>query len=190
MSSFVKLFAIFSAGLLTVGVAAEKSGDQKSKKPKETEKKDGKKEAKKPKADEPAKEIDVPIPKDHDAIGLNIPYRDENGKLKMRFIIGVAKRIDEKHIEMSQLQVETFDEQGEREMSMDLPTSVLDVTTSVITAQKQVTIRREDFELTGETMTFNTKTKQGGLGGNVRMLIYNLENEAADTASNPEPKAK
>ncbi len=28
-------------------------------------------------------------------------------------------------------------------------------------------IKRDDFELTGEAIIFNTETKQGGLGGNV-----------------------
>jgi hypothetical protein len=96
----------------------------------------------------------------------------------MTFVIGVAKRIDADHIDMSDMQVETFDEQGQHEMYIDLPTSVLDLNTSVISTRKHVTIRREDFILTGETMEFNTKTKQGSLGGSVKMLIYNLDQTA------------
>src|SRR5687768_2179828 len=129
MSSFAKLVAIFSASLLTTGAFAEKGADEKSKKSASKEsggKKTGK-DAKKPKSDE-SKMIDVPVPIDHDAKGLKIPYFDDEGKLQMRFNIGVARRIDEKHIEMAELQVETFDEQGQHEMSIDLPTSVLDLT--------------------------------------------------------------
>jgi hypothetical protein len=203
MSSFVKLVAVFVAGLLSTGVAAEKPADDKSKKPETKEsgdkksKKDKKKGEKPVDPDAPAKVIDVPVPKGHDAKGLKIPYFNGDGKLTMTFNIGVASRIDDTHIQMADLQVETFDDDGAREMAMDLPTSVLDLTTSVITAQKQVTIKREDFELTGNTMIFNTKTKQGGLGGKVRMLIYNLENETAQTPpaapkppTTPEPQAK
>lgn len=195
MSSFVKLVAVLSAGLLAVEAAAKKPQDEKAKNSdaREEGEKKGKKDKKKEKPadpDAPAKAIDIPVPKGHDAKGLKIPYFDGEGKLQMTFNIGVARRIDDNHIEMSELQVETFDEDGVREMAMDLPTSVLDLTTSVLTAQKQVTIKREDFELTGNTMIFNTKTKQGGLGGQVRMLIYNLENETTPTPATPEPKAK
>ena len=79
---------------------------------------------------------------------------------------------------MGDLQIETFDDEGESEMTIDLPTSILDLSTRVITTKTHVRIRREDFEIEGETMEFNTETRQGKLGGNVRMLIYNLSNEA------------
>ncbi len=192
MSSFAKLVAVLLASLLVTAVAAEKTGDEKSKKSGSKEPGDKKSKKKDAPADEDSgpKAIQVPMPNGRDAKGLKIPYFDSEGKLQMRFDIGVAKKIDDHHVEMSELQVETFDADGVSEMVMDLPTSVLDLTTSVITAQKQVTIKRADFEITGNTMTFNTKTKQGGLGGRVRMLIYNLENETTPTASTPEPKAK
>ncbi len=89
---------------------------------------------------------------------------------------------------MTDLQIETFNEQGEHEMQIDMPTSVLNTDTSVITTNHHVTIRRADFELTGEAMIFNTRTKQGGLGGNVHMLIYNLEDETSDGAKPGEGK--
>lgn len=194
MSSFAKLVAVLFSSLLATAVAVEKPGD-------ETPSKSGKKEASSKKSskekkdksndeDSEPKSIQVPMPNGRDAKGLKIPYFDEEGKLQMRFDIGVAKRIDDNHVEMSQLQVETFDEAGEREMVMDLPTSVLDLTTSVITAQHPVTIKRSDFEITGSTMIFNTKTKQGGLGGKVRMLIYNLENETSPAPEPSQPQAK
>jgi hypothetical protein len=39
-------------------------------------------------------------------------------------------------------------------------------------------------------MEFNTKTKQGGLGGSVRMLIYNLDDATASSSDAPQPQAK
>lgn len=187
MSSFVKLAAVLCAGSLVVGAQAQKAAGEKpgKKSPATGEKK---KESRKEKPAENGKAIDVPVAKGHKTLGLKIPYTDDEGKLQMRFHIGVTKRIDDTHIEMSDLQIETFDEDGLHEMTMDFPTSVLDLTTSILTAQQQVTIKREDFELTGNTMIFNTKTKQGGLGGKVRMLIYNLENEAPATPAAPQSK--
>jgi hypothetical protein len=136
---------------------------------------------------------DIPVSKEHPAKGLKIPYFDNDGKLQMIFVIGVATRMDADHIDMSNMQVETFDEAGKHEMGIDLPTSVLDLNTSVISTQKHVTIRREDFILTGETMEFNTKTKQGNLGGSVKMLIYNLDNgpttSPASETPTPQPAA-
>ncbi len=216
MSAFVKLVTVFSAVLMATVSAADKTTDDKSKKPetKDSGEKKSKKDKKKEKPPEdpnaPPKPIQVPMPNGHDAKVLNIPYRNPDGKLMMRFIIGVATKVDDNHVDMDDLQIETFDDDGEHEMSMDLPKSQLDLTTSVITAHQAVTIKREDFELTGNTMIFNTRTKIGGLGGDVKMTIYNLESEtsqalapktpaapaagdekpASGTPPTPEPKAK
>ena len=191
MTSFAKFVAVFAAGLLTMGEMVVKSADDKPKKSdsKESGAKKAKKDKDKKKSEE-EKAIDIPMPEGKDAKGLKIPYRDEQGKLQMRFTIGVARRIDESHVEMADLQVETFDDAGEPEMTIDLPTSVLNLKTSVLTTNQAVKIQRDDFEITGNSMTFNTKTKQGGLGGKVRMLIYNLADQTTETPKTPEPKTK
>jgi len=193
MSSFVKLVAVLSAGLLAAVAAADtKTADDKSKKadstpaPKGATDKKGKKDKKtdaKPAEDPnaPPKPIQVPIPNGHDAKVLTIPYRDTDGKLKMRFSIGVATKIDENHMDMEQTQVETFNDDGEHEMYIDLPKSTLELATWDVTAHQAVTIKREDFDLTGNEMIFNLKTKVGGLGGDVRMTIYNLQDSTRPT---------
>lgn len=196
MSSFAKLAAVLSAALLASTGAAEKAADEKNSKPesKEAAAKKSKRDKRKDKdANDPNaadKPIDLPMPNGRDAKGIKIPYRDSEGKLKMRFDIGVAKKVDDTHVEMSELQIQTYDENEEPDMTIDLPTSTLDLKTSVITAHHPVTIKREDFELHGNTMIFNTKTKQGGLGGKVRMLIYNLDFDTPPTPAKPEPNSK
>ncbi len=179
-------------GVLAAGALAQKKDDDKAKAkdkkaaakaagPKAEKDKDGK--------DDKGKEtgkMDIPVSKDHDAKGLKIPYFDGEGKKQMIFTIGVASRIDDEHIGMTETDVETFDENGDHEMSIDLPKSELNVNTSVITAKKHVEIKREDFSITGETLEFNMKTKKGTLGGGVKMLIYNLDNEVSEK---PEPQA-
>lgn len=194
MTSFVKFVAVFAASLGPMLALAEKPADEKTK-PAAKEAGEKKKKNKKQEKGETDphgsdKAIDVPVPKGHDAKGLKIPYFDSDGRLQMTFNIGVASRLDDNHIQMSDLQIETFDEAGEREMSIDLPTSVLDLTTSVISTEKQVTISRDDFDLTGKTMQFNTKTRQGGLGGGVKMVIKNLNDELQPTPTAPPPAAQ
>jgi hypothetical protein len=110
----------------------------------------------------------------------------------MNFSIGVASRIDDIHIQMKDLEIQTFDDVGQPEMSIMMPKdSIFDTDTGVITSQQHVTIHRADFELTGEAVIFNTLTKQGGLGGNVHMLIYDLEGETSadvETSATPKPQ--
>jgi len=186
MISFVKFVAVLSAVCVVTGALAARTDDGSTPKPEARDGADKKK--KKGKPDGPKKPVDVPVEKGHDSFQMFIPYFDGVGKRQMNFRIGVASRLDDNHIKMKDLQIETFDEEGKHEMGIDLPTSVLNTETSIITTDQHVTIRRDDFELTGETMVFNTVTKQGGLGGNVRMLIYNLKEETdadVDPASKP-----
>jgi hypothetical protein len=108
--------------------------------------------------------------------GLRIPYFDAEGNLQMTFEIGVATRLDDEQLRMDTAQLETF-EDGEREMLITLPSAVLNLSSWVISTESPVSIQRSDLELTGQTMVFNTKTKQGKLGGGVRMLIFDLDSQ-------------
>lgn len=136
------------------------------------------------------KRVDVPVIRDNPSKGLIIPYFSNDSKRLMNFRIGVATRLDDNHVEMKDLQIETFDESEKHEMDINVPTSILDTDTSVITSHYHVTIRRADFELTGECMIFNSVTKQGALGGFVHMLIYNLDDETGESSHSPQPKEK
>ena len=180
MLSFRKILPVALTCALALSAFAEKPGD-KPKGGEKAKKKGEPKEKEKP-AKEP-KKMSFPIPEGHDSKGLRIPYMDGEGKKTMYFVIGVARRVDAEHVEMADLEIATFDEDGKEEMAIELPTSMLNLTTRIITTDKQVRIKRDDFELTGETMEFNTETKEGKLGGKVRMLIYNLASETGEKAA-------
>lgn len=118
--------------------------------------------------------------------GLKIPRHevDAEGSLQMTFEIGVATRLDDEQVRMDTAQLETFEE-GEREMLITLPTAVFNLSSWVIRADQPVTIQRPDLELTGQTMVFNTKTRQGNLGGGVRMLIFDLDSSEEEQPASP-----
>jgi hypothetical protein len=116
--------------------------------------------------------------------GLKIPYFDAEGSLQMTFEIGLATRLDEEQLRMDTAQLETF-EDGEKEMLITLPSAVLNLSSWVISAESPVSIQRTDLELTGQTMVFNTKTKQGKLGGGVRMLIFDLDTSEEEPPDAP-----
>jgi hypothetical protein len=191
MTSFAKHIAVLGVAFIATTALADKSGDNKGATP--DPKASGEKKSKKgskgsAETSGKKKGLDIPVEKGHDSIGLSIPYFDSSGKRQMNFKIGVASRIDDNHINMKDLAVETFNEAGEHEMQIDLPTATLDTDTSVLTSKTHVTIRRSDFELTGDSVVFYTRTKQGGLGGNVHMVIFNLQDETPDTPQPGESK--
>jgi hypothetical protein len=183
MSWFRKTLTAIAAVAIGASAIAAEGEAGKAAKPKDGA---GKKE-KKAAAEDPAQKskMNVPLPVGHDAKKLTIPYRDGDGKLQMRFVMELGKRVDADHLAMSKLLIQTFDDTEAEEMSIDLPDSVLDLNTRVITTKSGVTIKRDDFVISGKTLEFNTETKQGRLGGGVQMKIFNLENE-----TNPQPETK
>ena len=163
-----------------------------------SEAKDKKKEKKNKQDAKDAKtndgELSIPIPIGRDAKGIRLPYYGANGKLQMKFAIESAKRISEDQLEMTNVRLETFTETGEPEMQIDATVSILNLKTKIIVSDVPVTIKRSDFEITGDKMEFDTVNKLGKFTGNTRMLIYPKEETqpeaGAAKASEPAKSAK
>jgi Lipopolysaccharide-assembly, LptC-related len=125
------------------------------------------------------------VPKGQPQKGLRIPIYSPDGKLMMSFQIGVAEVVDADNIKMGELRMETFKEDGEHEFDIELPDSIFNAKTKELTSKAHVKIKRHDFEITGNSMTFNTETKVGKFGGGVKMVIYDAS--AAVAAEEPKP---
>ena len=161
----------------------KKEAAKKSEKPKKGSDGDGKTPKESPK-------LAFPVPIGHDSKGIKLPTFWPDGKtLKMVFNIGVGTRIDEDNVNMQDTQVQTYKEDGSPEMDIDLPTSSFNLKTRVISTKQRVVITREDFELSGNTMEFNTDTRAGTLGGGVKMILFNLDEETTGETAPPADKS-
>ena len=129
--------------------------------------------------------LDLPVPKGQPQKGLRIPIFSPDGKLVMNFQIGVAEVVDADNIRMGQLRLETFKEDGEHEFDIDLPDSVFNAKTKELTSQAHVIIRRHDFEISGNSMTFNIETKAGTFGNGVKMVIYDARTAVGEEDEKP-----
>lgn len=129
--------------------------------------------------------LELPIPKGQPQKGVKVPLYGANGKLKMNFEIGIGTYVDEENVKLEKLRVETFRDDGSRELDMDLPDAVYNKKTKIISSQTRVVIKRSDFEVTGNTMAFNIETREGMLGGGVKMLITNLGETGAEPKERP-----
>lgn len=196
MQSFRKLFLI--AGCLalaggTVAQAQKEKGKPRDKGKMETKKKGDKDKSPEDKAEKEkeARRMPFPLPIGHGGKGLAIPYLDGAARKTMNFSVGTAQRIDADRVDLGDTKIETFNEDAQPEMTIDLPVSQINLTTRVITSAKPVQIKRSDFQLTGDGMEFDTLSKQGTVKGNVRMLIYNLANETEpDAPAKPKEEPK
>lgn len=140
----------------------------------------------------PDRKIDIPIPVGHDAKGLRLPMRNDEGKLQAIVDVEKVRRIDQANVEMHNTVIQTYDEQtGDRSAKVQMINSNMNTETNVITTQDPVIITREDFQLTGDAAVFNTKTRQGKVMKNVKLIIFNrdeLKKKQPDQASASEQK--
>ncbi|HXO98077.1 MAG TPA: LPS export ABC transporter periplasmic protein LptC [Chthoniobacterales bacterium] len=122
------------------------------------------------------RKIVLPIPIGHDVKGLRVPFRDDEGKMQFRMDIQWARRLDEQNVEMRSSVIQTYDQETNKPSAkVELKTSVMNMDTNVIVSHEPVVVSREDFRLTGDAMEFNTKTREGRVIGNVRLIIYNRD---------------
>ncbi len=115
-------------------------------------------------------DFDIPVPVGMPVKGIKIPHRNENGDLVMVLEAETAKKLDEARVEMEKLRIEAFDDEGKK-IFVEMPYSIFDLQTRVLTGNQSALIRRDDFEITGNEVEFQTKTRNGTVRGNVKMTI-------------------
>jgi hypothetical protein len=115
----------------------------------------------------------VPLPVGHEAKGLVFPDFDENGQLRGRFTAGTARRVDPDHMEFRDLNITTYTEDNQVDLQVSMIDSVLDLNTHVLSSPRSTTIKRADFQITGDRARFDIAARHGTLTGNVKMVITN-----------------
>jgi hypothetical protein len=124
--------------------------------------------------EDPAKEFDIPVPLGIPVKGIKIPHRNEEGKLVMTIEAEVAKKLDDQHVEMENMKIESFDDEGKK-INIEIPHSIFNLETRILVGDTHALIRREDFEVTGDAVEFNTKTRYAILRGKIRMVIQSAD---------------
>jgi Lipopolysaccharide-assembly, LptC-related len=117
-------------------------------------------------------DIELPVPEGAPQKSVNVPVYDAQGRKRMNFAIGVATALDKERIKLEQMRLEAFNEDGSTDYSMDLPDGMFLRSKQTLTTETKVKITRRDFELTGNSMSYNLTDDEGTLGGGVKMIIF------------------
>jgi hypothetical protein len=119
-------------------------------------------------------DFDIPVPMGMPVRGLKIPHRDRTGKVTMILEADIAKKIDDSQIEMDELKIDAFDDDG-RKVFVQIAHSIFNLETRVLSGDTRSLIRRDDFEITGDSIDFDTRSRNGTLRGNVKMIIQSSD---------------
>ena len=113
----------------------------------------------------------IPLPIGHEAKGLVLPDFDLQGHLRGRFEAVSAKRLDEYHVGFHSLRITTYTPENQPDLTIELSESILNLTTRILSSNERTTIRRADFNISGDSVEFDTNTRIGRMVGNVKMVI-------------------
>ena len=114
----------------------------------------------------------VPIVAGHDAKGLVLPDFDLQGHLRGKLEAGITKRLDDERVEFKGVKFTTFRPESETpDLEIIMSTSVFNLKTQVLNSSERTTVKRSDFEITGDKMQFEMLTRKGTLDGNVKMVV-------------------
>jgi hypothetical protein len=130
----------------------------------------------------------VPLPIGHEAKGLVLPDIDENGHLRGRFVAGTARRVDQNHMQFSDLNITTYTDDNKIDLQIAMADSVLDLNTRVLSSPQRTTIKRADFEIVGDTVRFDTAARHGTITGNVKMVITDQSKLRPQQSPQPSPQ--
>lgn len=115
------------------------------------------------------------IPPGQPVKGLKIPYYGADGTtLQMTFEAEVARRIDDANIELDNLKIDAVGD-DEKKFLVEMPQSVFNIESRMLTGENGVLIKRDDFEIRGKAAEFDIKSRFGKVLGNVHMIIYSTE---------------
>jgi lipopolysaccharide export system protein LptC len=114
---------------------------------------------------------EIPLPIGHEAKGLVLPSFDPDGHLVGRLEAQSAKRTDKEHVLFTALKLTTFTDANAPDLLVEMSDSVLDLKTRIVTSDHRATIKRADFHIAGDSLQFDTNSRQGTLVGNVKMVI-------------------
>jgi hypothetical protein len=68
---------------------------------------------------------------------------------------------------------------------VDLPTATYFMDTKQLVSDKRSRVRRDDFQIEGDSMTFDTTTSRGQMKGHVHMVIFDLSQLSSPTPEKP-----
>ena len=115
----------------------------------------------------------IPLTVGHEAKGLTLPNYDVQGHLLGKFAAEKAARLDDNHVHFTNLKIQTFDQEEKPDINIAMTDAILNLETRVIESKERTVLKRADFQIAGDTMSFNTTKHEGTMIGKVHMTLYN-----------------
>ncbi len=131
--------------------------------------------------EEAAPGLQIPVAIGQEIKGIRVPNYDRQGRLTMRFNAASASRLDEDRFDFTDLAVELFEEGGgPAVIQINIPKAIFNRATRLLTSETPSTVRGENFQITGQSLEFDSATRFSRMTGRVVMTVTSPPNETHD----------
>jgi hypothetical protein len=93
-------------------------------------------------------------------------------------------RVDDDHMEMEGMDMLLKGETDGQDLSVKLHVATYDMPSAVLSSDQRSRVSRNDFQIEGDSLVFDTHTQQGKMVGHVQMIIFDsdmLKGKSQDT---------
>lgn len=105
---------------------------------------------------------------------VKIPsFRDGNPSSLVQ--AATMTRLEGEKMEMERLDIRMYGETEEKDLRILMPTATYHMATEVLSGDDRSRITRKDFDLRGDTLIFDTRTRQGKMTGHIHMIIRDAD---------------
>jgi hypothetical protein len=129
------------------------------------------------------------------AVGKVLPLGQKNIDVKIpSFKDGIPSstvraasmtRLDDENMTMERMDIRLFGKTHQEDVRIQLPTALYHMPSQILSSETRSRITRQDFDLQGDSMVFDTRTGQGKMVGNVRMVVYDADSLTAPKTEGP-----
>jgi hypothetical protein len=123
------------------------------------------------------------------AVGKVLPIGQKNIDVKIpSFKDGIPSstvrassmtRLDDENMSMERMDIRLYGKSHDQDMRIQLATALYHMPSQILSSETRSRVSREDFDLQGDSMIFDTRTGQGKMTGNVRMVIFDADSLTA-----------
>ena len=125
-------------------------------------------------------QIDIPVSVGQVLKGMRLPYYEKNkpDKLSLRLNAEEAERASDTQFKFKGLRIELFEDSADKAaMEVILNDALFDQQTNLLKSLDRAKIKGEQFEIVGQQLEFDAKTRNSRLLGPVFMTLTELEDK-------------
>ncbi|MFN7562001.1 MAG: hypothetical protein ACK5TH_09495, partial [Prosthecobacter sp.] len=120
------------------------------------------------------------IPLGVENTGAVLPSFDPTGRRTSLMTADVVRRVDGERLYAEGFVFEQFNTDPAKNLRIDLSTAFYNMTSSTLRSTQRGKVSRQDFEIEGDNLIFDTTTNRGLMEGNIRMVIFDTRAKSSE----------